>query len=56
MLYSANFVFICPNCHKEQLQTVGRKQVVYRCRWCEKEYTIQIDIHATDSDGNTFSD
>jgi hypothetical protein len=56
VLYSANFVFICPNCHKEQLQTVGRKTLVYTCRWCDKQYDIRINIQATDNDGNMHSD
>jgi ssDNA-binding Zn-finger/Zn-ribbon topoisomerase 1 len=56
VLYSANFVFICPNCRKEQQQNAGRKQMVYKCPWCDREYKIKIAIHATDRDGNTFGD
>ncbi len=54
ILYSAHFVLICPNCHREQLHTVGRKTSVYTCRSCERQYTIQISIRLTDTDGNTF--
>ena len=53
ILYSANFVFICPNCHWEQLHTVGRTSSVYCCRSCEKDFTIDVLIRITDPDGKT---
>jgi hypothetical protein len=56
VLYSANFVFICPNCHKEQQQNVGRKESVYKCPWCDKEYKMRISIQAEDASGTTFAD
>ncbi len=54
ILYSANFVFICPNCHWEQLHTVGRTSSVYNCRSCEKDFTIDVLIRITDPDGKTY--
>ena len=51
MLYSANFVFICPNCHWEQLHTVGRMSSVYYCRSCEENFNIDVSIRISDPDG-----
>jgi len=55
ILYSANFVFICPNCHWEQLHTVGRTNSVYFCRSCEKNFTIDVSIRITDPDGKSHN-
>ena len=55
-LYSANFVFVCPNCKKQMMQTIGRKQFMYTCQWCEKQFNVRISITATDTDGNTYGD
>ena len=54
VLYSANFVLICPNCHREQLHTVGRKNTVWTCRSCDRQYHIDLAIRLTDDQGNAF--
>ena len=53
VLYSANFVFICPNCHWEQLHTVGRMSSVYYCRSCEKNFNIDVSIRISDPGGKS---
>jgi transposase-like protein len=55
VLYSANFVVICPNCHREQLHTVGRQDAVYTCRWCERPYSVRISIQLTDAQGKVHA-
>jgi hypothetical protein len=38
------------------MQTIGRKQFMYTCQWCEKQFNVRISITATDADGNTYGD